>query len=210
MAKQIEGVYETVLECARQEFLEKGFKDASLRTIAAKANTSTGSIYTRFHDKEGLFREIVNPVAVGLKESFLNIQENFHDWEAEKQTQDMDNYAKNSLTEIIDYIYDHFLEFDLMINGSYGTEFSDFIDEIVDIESDYTLKYMEVIECNVIKDNLIVKNALHIIITAYINGIFEIVRHKMKKEDAKKYIDILYKYHRRGFDVFFQENDIRI
>ena len=55
MAKQIEGVYEAVLACARQEFLEKGYKDASLRTIAQEAGTSTGSIYTRFKDNTGNF-----------------------------------------------------------------------------------------------------------------------------------------------------------
>ena len=32
MAKQIEGVYENVLRCARQEFLEKGFALASCGT----------------------------------------------------------------------------------------------------------------------------------------------------------------------------------
>ena len=32
MAKQIEGVYEAVLDCAKKECLEKGYKDASLRT----------------------------------------------------------------------------------------------------------------------------------------------------------------------------------
>ena len=63
LAKQIEGVYEAVLECAKKEFLEKGYKDASLRTIAQEAGTSTSSIYTRFGDKEGLFRAIVEPVA---------------------------------------------------------------------------------------------------------------------------------------------------
>ena len=47
LAKQIEGVYEAILACAKREFLEKGYKDASLRTIAREANTSTGSIYTR-------------------------------------------------------------------------------------------------------------------------------------------------------------------
>ena len=35
--------------------MSKGFLDASLRTIAQAAETSTGSIYTRFGDKEGLF-----------------------------------------------------------------------------------------------------------------------------------------------------------
>lgn len=51
MARQIEGVYEAVLRCAEEEFLAKGYKDASLRTIAERAGTSTGSIYTRFGDK---------------------------------------------------------------------------------------------------------------------------------------------------------------
>ena len=61
LAKQIKGVYEAILDCAKQEFLEKGYKDASLRTIAREANTSTGSIYTRFQDKEGLFKAVVEP-----------------------------------------------------------------------------------------------------------------------------------------------------
>ena len=55
VAKQKAGVYDKVLECAKEEFLSKGFLDASLRTIAQAAETSTGSIYTRFGDKEGLF-----------------------------------------------------------------------------------------------------------------------------------------------------------
>ena len=37
MTKPIEGVSERILSCATEEFLEKGYSDASLRTIAAKA-----------------------------------------------------------------------------------------------------------------------------------------------------------------------------
>lgn len=36
MAKQIEGVYENIIACATKEFLNKGYADASLRTIAAE------------------------------------------------------------------------------------------------------------------------------------------------------------------------------
>ena len=81
MAKQIEGVYENVLRCARQEFLEKGFALASLRDIAKAAGTSTGSIYTRFTDKAGLFRALVEPAAGELKRRFLEIQESFHQFD---------------------------------------------------------------------------------------------------------------------------------
>ena len=46
MAKQIEGVSEKIEKCAREEFLKNGYTDASLRTIASEAGTTTGSIYS--------------------------------------------------------------------------------------------------------------------------------------------------------------------
>ena len=55
MAKQIAGVSARILTAAKAEFLDKGYPDASLRAIAAAADTSTNSIYVRFGDQEGLF-----------------------------------------------------------------------------------------------------------------------------------------------------------
>lgn len=205
MAKQIEGVYEEVLKYAEIEFLEKGFIDASLRTIANNAKTSTGSIYTRFKDKEGLFKAIVNPAAEGLKKRFLQAQEDFCEKEVQEQIADMSDYSLAALLSIIDYIYENFTKFDLLVNASYGTEFSDFLNELVEIEAEYSCKYMERIGCNQVEDGMITEDILHIITTAYMNGIFEVVRHKMPLEEAKKYVRIMFLYHRRGYDVIFEE-----
>ena len=60
MAKRVEGRSDRLLECAMAEFMEMGYQEASLRVIAAKAETTTGSIYTRFRDKEGLFHALVD------------------------------------------------------------------------------------------------------------------------------------------------------
>ena len=62
MASRIEGFDEKILSCAKEEFLEKGYTDASIRTIAQNAGVSTSTIYTRYSDKEGLFRFLVEPV----------------------------------------------------------------------------------------------------------------------------------------------------
>ena len=72
MTKPIEGVSERILSCAKEGVLEKGYADASLRTIAAKAETTTGSIYSRFRDKEGLFGALVEPAAGGRTLEILN------------------------------------------------------------------------------------------------------------------------------------------
>ena len=108
--KQIEGVYENVLRCARQEFLEKGFALASLRDIAKAAGTSTGSIYTRFTDKAGLFRALVEPAAGELKRRFLEIQESFHQFDGPTQQEEMGRYTAHAQEGLFDYIYEHLPE----------------------------------------------------------------------------------------------------
>ena len=48
MARQIEGVAERIVDAAKREFLDKGYVEASLRTIAAEADTSTTPSMWRF------------------------------------------------------------------------------------------------------------------------------------------------------------------
>ena len=203
MAKQIEGVYEAVLACAKKEFLEKGYTDASLRTIAQEAGTSTSSIYTRFKDKEGLFEAIVGPAAAQMKEMFLEIQENFHALDEEVQEAEMGQYTSRHQMELLDYIYEHFEEFYLLINGAGGSRFASFLDELVQIEVDYTYKYMEVIGCETVKSGLVTEEFLHIIVTAYFNGMFEVVRHNMGRNAARRYVKMLNDYHMAGFGTVF-------
>ena len=113
VTKLVEGVSEKIIGCAKEEFLQKGYSDASLRTIAAKAGTTTGSIYSRFKDKEGLFCAIVEPVVDGLVDIFTETQKEFHAIDAEKQSEIVGQYSEDGMMNMIDYVYDHFEEFEI-------------------------------------------------------------------------------------------------
>lgn len=203
MAKQIEGVYERLLECAKEEFLAKGYREASLRTIAAKAGTSTNSIYVRFKDKEGLFEAIVQPAVDGLLEIFCRVQEEFHNFDAETQRERVNEYSFDGMELILDFIYDHFDQFRLLVNASFGTKFQNFVDELSRIEVEYTYKFMETVGCAGVEAGEVTEDFLHIVTTAYFEGMFEIVRHRMDRETAGKYIKLLERYHAAGFETFF-------
>ena len=41
-----------ILEVAKQEFMEKGYTNASMRSIAEKSGCTTGMLYSRFADKQ--------------------------------------------------------------------------------------------------------------------------------------------------------------
>ena len=203
MTKPIEGVSEKILACAKQEFLEKGYSEASLRTIAAKADTTTGSIYSRFGDKEGLFSAIVEPAADGLIEIFLQIQKEFHAASAEDQPKLMGQYTASGMDEMLDYVYDRFEEFQLLLDASYGTRYQDFVEQLVDIETEYTYKYMEA--TRFLQDGSeITEEFVHITARAMFDSMFEVVRHRMDRDTARKYLRMLEKYHYGGWGAIIK------
>lgn len=208
MPKRKEGVYEKILDAAKKEFLSKGFRDASLRVIAREADTSTSSIYTRFNDKQGLFDAIIQPVGDEYVEMFTKIQEQFWQMESYDDYDYMLEYSENGQKMLLDYIYEHFDEFQLLLSAAEGTHFACFVDELVDIEVDYTYKYMEVIGCESVKSGLVTEEFIHIVVTAYFNGMFEVVRHNMEKDDAVKYLKLLNSYHMQGFSTIFNPPEL--
>lgn len=203
MARQIAGVSERILACAKAEFLDKGYTDASLRSIAAAAETSTNSIYVRFQDKEGLFSAIVEPVLNEMIERFLKIQEAFCRMERAEQTAHMAEYADGGTKELVGYMYDHLDEFRLLLDASYGTRFHNFVDELVRIEVEYTYRYMAAVGCPAHMGDAMTEKLLHIVTTSRFESIFEVIRHGMSREEAAEYIDLLSRYHRTGFFAVF-------
>lgn len=199
MAKQIAGVYERILECAKKEFLEKGYTDASLRTIAAEAETSTNSIYVRFKDKEGLFAAIVEPVLEEFMSKYLAVQETFHEYDRDFQRREVGKYSADEMLDLVDYIYDHISEFRLLLEASHGTRFFDFVNRLVSAEEEYTKKWMEVTGFCLAPEGVLTAEFYHMMVTAYFEGIFEVVRHDMNREEAKKCVAMMGKYHRGGF-----------
>lgn len=203
MARQIEGVAERIVDAAKREFLDKGYVDASLRTIAAEADTSTNSIYVRFGDKEGLFSAIVELVLNEMTERFIRIQERFHLMTPEEQAERMPKYADGGTSELIDYMYEHLEEFRLLLDASYGTRFHNFVDELVRIEVEYTYKFMEAVGYSDKFGDAVTQKLLHIVTTSRFESIFEIIRHGMSREEATEYIELLSRYHRCGFIEIF-------
>ena len=203
MAKQIEGVADRIIAAAKQEFLDKGYVDASLRTIAAAADTSTNSIYVRFGDKEGLFSAIVEPALSEMLEQFIRIQERFHQMTPSEQAAQMPKYSDGGTSELVDYMYEHLDEFRLLLDASYGTRFHNFVDELVRIEVEYTYKYMEAVGYPEKFGDALTEKLLHIVTTSRFESLFEIIRHGMSREEATKYIELLSRYHRTGFFTIF-------
>lgn len=204
MARQMEGVAERLIECAKAEFLEKGFKDASLRTIAENAETSTGSIYTRFGDKEGLFRAIVAPAVAEFEEMIAKEMDAFNQRSGDMPVEEMFRYTAQRLEQLVDSVYNRFDVFKILICFADGTEYENFLHRLAEIEVKQTIRYIEAIGNDALQSGRLSRALLHMLSSAYWAGVFQTVEHDMPRDEALQYVGQLKRFYRRGWnDIFF-------
>ncbi|NLI21944.1 MAG: TetR/AcrR family transcriptional regulator [Clostridiales bacterium] len=203
MAKQIKGVSDRLLAFAQAEFLQKGFLDASLRTIAENAGTSTGSIYTRFGDKNGLFSAIVGPVAEGFLAAYREEIDAFNEGEP-KPVEQMLRHTAGRLNMTADAIYDHLDEFKLLICRSEGSGYENFLHRLAQIEAEQTERYLRWIGSDAMESGRLSPALLHMLSSAFWAGVFQTVEHDMSKEEALVYIAQLKRFYRHGWQDILQ------
>lgn len=178
-----------ILECAKEEFMQKGFADASMRTIAEKAGFTTGMLYSRFADKNELFSALVKEGADKLYSYFSDVQEEFAEFPATQQVAVMQTYTSSKMRTVIDIIYEYFDTFKLIVCHSAGSSYDRYIDRMIEYETDSTERFMRVLQENGTSVKTVRRDINHMLASALFNGIFEVVAHDFPKEDALEYVN---------------------
>jgi TetR/AcrR family transcriptional regulator len=199
MPKDKTETYQKIIPCAKREFLEKGFEKASMRAIAADAGMTAAGLYRHFADKEAMFEALVASTVNGLKEFFLSVQKDFDRLPPDIKRETAFDYSADKLRHFIAFIYAHFDEFKLLVTCAGGTAFADFIHSLVEIEVEYTKKFIESTGNDVLVSGRITPEFMHIVASAFFSAIFEAVKHDMTKEAAEIYTENLRRFFTAGW-----------
>jgi AcrR family transcriptional regulator len=200
MARKVEGTSEKLLDCARKEFLEKGFKGASLRSIADAAGSSTGAIYIRYPNKEALFHDLVSETVDDFLAQFRAAQEQHFDLIAAEKTATSADLSQDYLHHFVSYIYDHYEDFKLVLCCAGGTEYEDFAHDLVSLEVEVTEAYYDRLRERGKLEGHIRHDVHHMLTSAYYTAIFEIVVHDMSRENALDYIGEISRFFDSGWN----------
>ena len=100
---------------------------------------------------------------------------------------------------MIDYIYDHYESFKLLLCCSDGTPYEHFVHNMVEIEVEYTFRYIEVLKSLGHQVPELDRDLCHMIASGMFEGMFEIIRHDMPKDRAKRFIDQLREFSTAGW-----------
>lgn len=187
-----------LLEAGKKEFLAHGFQGASLRDIAASLGVTTGAIYRYYTDKAELFSALVEKPARELEERYRAAQKEFADQPLQDQLTELPEVSDEN-SWIMEFIYDNFDAFKLIVCCSAGTGYEHYLDTLVEIESNSGRALLERMEEAGQQIHQIDDALIHIVSSALFNGIFETVRHDMPRDKAFVYLNDLKEFYSAGW-----------
>lgn len=114
---------QAIIDSAKQEFLEKGYEDASMRNIAKNAGMTVGNLYRYFPSKDDIQKSIVSETMEEIDDLLRHLTANSVSMEARvfsiKANVDDLHVLMNTLAERIVEIYlDHPQEFNILMMQS--------------------------------------------------------------------------------------------
>lgn len=128
-----------IIRCMREEFLTYGYEKASLNRISASVGITTAALYKHFRNKADMFSFLVKDTL-----------RDFHEFMAgsirEMETvPDYDPFNSDWASFWLDFIYQHYDGFKLLICCSKGTEYEDFEEKLIEYEALEDKRYAEIL-----------------------------------------------------------------
>lgn len=189
-----------LLELARDEFLKKGYSEASVRNIAKTAGLTTGAIFRYYPDKAALFDALVAEAADNLMAQFKAAQEAHYDLIPAEKTTKSRELSTDYLNYFINYIYDHFDAFKLVVCCAEGTRYANYIHDLVELEVAQTELYYDKLRQLGKLEGTVSHDLHHMITSAYFTAVFETVAHDMDRERAIEYVNEIAAFFNHGWN----------
>ena len=200
MSTKAEDTEKNILNTARKHFLKDGFSGASLRNIVKDAGLTTGAFYKYYPTKEALFDALTDPYIEHIYQIYDRVVEDFEKLSAKEQTSNMSDTSGDGMDQMIDYIYEHYDNFRLLLKCGDSGKFDTFIHNMVDREMRSSLEYVKKMKEDGIEIPIVGESLMHMIYTGFFSSIFQIIEHDIDKETAKRNVHKLREFNTGGWE----------
>ncbi len=200
MTEKAENTRQNILNTALKHFLEYGFAGTSLRSIVKDAGLTTGAFYKYYPTKEALFDALIDPYVEELYGIYDSVLEEFQSLPPEKQTENMASASGNGMDQMVNYVYDHYDNFKLLLRCSDNEKYGDMIHNLVGREMRSSKQYVDEMHRAGINVPDISVSLCHMIYSGFFSAIFQIIEHDMDRETAIENVGKLKKFYTGGWE----------
>ncbi len=200
MATKAEETQRNILETAKRHFLSDGLTGASLRNIVKDAGLTTGAFYKYYPTKEALFDALTDPYLEHIYEIYDQVVAEFEKLSADDQTKNMASISDEGMEEMLNYVYDHYDNFKLLLKCGDSGKYEDFIHGMVAREIKSSHRYLEKMKEEGVEVPAVDDSLMHMIYTGFFSSIFQIIEHDIDRITAKENIKQLKQFNIGGWE----------
>ena len=200
MATKAEETQRNILETAKRHFLNDGLTGASLRNIVKDAGLTTGAFYKYYPTKEALFDALTDPYLEHIYEIYDQVVAEFEKLSADDQTKNMASISDEGMEEMLNYVYDHYDNFKLLLKCGDSGKYEDFIHGMVAREIKSSHRYLEKMKEEGVEVPAVDDSLMHMIYTGFFSSIFQIIEHDIDRITAKENIKQLKQFNIGGWE----------
>lgn len=171
----------TILEAARGEFLQEGFKNTSMRAISRLSGITLSNIYNYFKDKNEIFLAVLHPLLDVFEQLFTRHSSNEY---LNKDFFSMESHQKKLIDDFMVIPTNYRVELKILLFNSAGSSLENFRDTFTDRYTQESLRYMQLMKERYphIKENFSVF-FLHSMCSLWLTIMGEIVTHDELNND---------------------------
>ena len=182
----------------KEEFLAKGFEDASIRSIAARAGMTSAGLYRHYSDKEAMFNAMVEPLVEEINEwTHKHVGKRF---DLMKEGADGSGAVSESIVDLVrDVIIPRKDEFKLLMTCSRGTRYENYIHEYAVENQKIFMKSIEYLKSKGYPTVDIDEEELHMLLSSYLTACFEPVIHEYDESKLDRYLNTIQEFFMPGW-----------
>jgi len=187
-----------VNKAIKEEFLEKGFEAASVRSIGARAGMTSAGLYRHYVDKEAMFDAMVEPLISSIEEWVKNHKRKKYAM-LEEKSMEGELFGETFMDLIREVILPNRDEFKLLMECSAGTKYENFIhDFVVENQKEYmnVIGRMKKMGYPAVD---IDEAELHVLLSAYLTACFEPIIDNYSIAKIEKYLKTVHEFFMPGW-----------
>lgn len=193
--------HEKIVKAAMQEFLEKGFEQASMKAVADAVGMTSAALYRHFQDKQDMFAAMVESALAELnawKERHTASGYAALEQENPELMWDFENEL-NDAHLILDVMYRQPEAFRLLICCSAGTPYETVMHDLSEESTDEMMQFLECCKARGISVRDIRRDEMHMLVTAYNAALLEPIAHGYDRKDAERYLKTIVEFFTPGW-----------
>ena len=181
-----------------EEFLEKGYEGASIRSIGARAGMTSAGLYRHYADKEAMFEAMVSPLVEEMKMWLKNHTSQKYDL-AENASSGDNLFGESFIDLIRNVILPRKKEFILLMTCSGGTKYENFIHDLTNENQKEFMDALKFLKEKGYPVKVIKEEELHFLLSAYLTACFEPIIHDYDDKEIDEYLNLMQEFFMPGW-----------